>query len=327
MNEGTRYSIAIVLVTYNSDPKKTLRTLSSVLIQKDVDIELIIADDGSEDDNYLEISEFLETQSGAPYTFIRKGCNVGTVLNAKEAIDRVSSEFVKIISPGDYLYDESTICNMIKAMEESKADLSFGNAVHYSEDSELKVFDIRNPVVISPYKSKNRSKILNSMIGHKDYILGASMLFRTDSLRRCLTQIAGRVIYCEDFSAQLLILEGGVICYIDDFVEWYETGTGISTNYARGYSEKMSKDACEFFTMAKRMFPESKAVNLAYKRENYHLSKRSGIGRLAWYIRHPSDMVFKMKAKLLKRLYKCEGFDIGNYNRILETEFQRNALT
>ena len=50
--------VSVVLVTYNTKWEKTRRTLESILMQKKIDFEIVISDDGSEITNYEKIIEF-----------------------------------------------------------------------------------------------------------------------------------------------------------------------------------------------------------------------------------------------------------------------------
>ena len=72
----TRYDISVIVVTYNQDVNKTLTTIHSILIQKDVTIQLIVADDGSDCDNFTYIKKYLESKKVEGYVLLNNNDNV-----------------------------------------------------------------------------------------------------------------------------------------------------------------------------------------------------------------------------------------------------------
>ena len=52
--------VSVVFVQYNPDFKKTLLSLYALINQKDVNFEIIIADDGSKRDYFQEIRSFFQ---------------------------------------------------------------------------------------------------------------------------------------------------------------------------------------------------------------------------------------------------------------------------
>ena len=43
------YELSVIFLTYNSAPEAVKESLKSIITQKDVDLEVIVADDGSKD--------------------------------------------------------------------------------------------------------------------------------------------------------------------------------------------------------------------------------------------------------------------------------------
>ena len=61
---------SVLMLTYNSSWDKTRQTLYSVLVQKDVSFEIIIADDGSEENNFEKIRDYLAAWNFAAYSLV-----------------------------------------------------------------------------------------------------------------------------------------------------------------------------------------------------------------------------------------------------------------
>ena len=51
--------VSVILATYNSDLKRIFETLYSILIQEKITFDLVIADDGSENNYKKEIEDYL----------------------------------------------------------------------------------------------------------------------------------------------------------------------------------------------------------------------------------------------------------------------------
>ena len=52
--------LSAVIVTYNPNTNKLLTTIKSVLIQRDINLEIIISDDGSKTFPEKEVKDFFE---------------------------------------------------------------------------------------------------------------------------------------------------------------------------------------------------------------------------------------------------------------------------
>lgn len=107
------------------------KTLDSVLKQSYGKIEIIIADDGS--DNYFfyekEMKEYFRIHKKTNiYSIIYKHeiSNVGTVKNCNNAIRICQGKYVKFISPGDELFDEKVLENSILFAEKHNSKIVIG---------------------------------------------------------------------------------------------------------------------------------------------------------------------------------------------------------
>ncbi len=315
--ETKRADIAIVVVTYNSDLEKTIRTLSSIVLQREVSVELVVCDDGSTQNNFSAIRSFFERLDYQIFQLIASNSNVGTVSNCLRGLEVVKSDIVMTLSPGDYLYSSYTLKRIVNAFKQTGADLLFGEAVHYSDDSAFRVYNVRNPIVISPYKSigKTRTKIMRNMLAFGDYILGAAMVFKSALLKSALQEIMDDVIYCEDFAMQLLLLQGHSLYYLDDYIVWYERGSGISTQKDSPYSLAMRADAIGFYSLVTALYPECKYCQAGLKRSTD--IKKGKAQKIFRILLDPSRLLYAMMKRASKRNYKCANYDKAFYNDTL----------
>ena len=260
--ENIKNEASVIVVTYNSDARKTLCTLNSILMQTDVIFNIVIADDGSEENNFEAIKQFFASRNFDNYTLVANGKNQGTVKNLISAMPHVNAPYVKTISPADYLYEPQTLRKSLDFMHaHKKCDLMFGQTVYYSHEDFFVINENgRNPEQPEIYDPSKyiAKKAINHIIDGRDFILGAAMFYKTSTLDSCLNLLKDRIILCEDTSQQIIALQGGVINKIDDYVVWYEYGTGISTPNADPKENKLTADAITFYKMAMDLWPEHK---------------------------------------------------------------------
>ena len=127
-------AISIIVCQFNPQRTKLVRTLNSIVAQKNVDFEIIIADDGS--DNYDEMfyRDYFSSHSFCNYRFSRLIKNGGTVNNLLCALELAHGDYVYCISPGDLLYDETTLSDLLAFIKKKGSEIVFGDAVKYSID-------------------------------------------------------------------------------------------------------------------------------------------------------------------------------------------------
>ena len=124
------YAISVVVLTYNSKLDDIEKTILSIIKQKGVNFEIIIADDGSKENYFNNIKEIFEKNSFQHYQFIGSEKNNGTCKNYYNAIEIAKGEYIKPISPQDLLYNDTTLCDWYHFVKENQIRVSFGNAIY-----------------------------------------------------------------------------------------------------------------------------------------------------------------------------------------------------
>ncbi len=311
------FDVSVIVLTYFPDRDKLLKTLKSVLLQRDISYEILIADDGSDNFYQSDIEEIMKEYAFTDFKFVAHPENQGTVINFYDAVKVASGEVIKPISPGDYLYGEDTLSKVYNFMKENKADVAFGNLVYYFDEDEFTVFNRKEPICDKPYfnyKDYKSKKIAKNLIKYSDSICGAALFYKASVLSEGLSKIAGTVIYAEDSITQMFALEGKRILKTDDYVVFYEYGTGISTNKTAG-SVRMLDDFLRFYGLLGRMFPENRYVKTAARK--FDLIRHSK--RLQYYLYRLTlvdNNFYSIKQKLVLKRYRCSNYSLDLFSKL-----------
>lgn len=226
--------VTVIVISYNPDYGKLKRTIRSILYQTGLSLQIIVADDGSRENYFEQLDELFRMNGFDEYILLSSDCNHGTISNLMRTEEHVKGRYVKIISPGDYLYDEETLGKWYPYVSNKGIDVSFGNAVYYCyEDQERKLLsEYILPQNASLYTEdgNNRKSIILNYFLLKDAIVGALYLVRSEIMFKYLGRLEGIIVYTEDNMFRLMLMDGIRIVHYDEPVVYYEYGVGISTN-------------------------------------------------------------------------------------------------
>ena len=304
------YDFTVLVVTYYSDREKLLETLNSIVAQKDVSFEIVIADDGSDVFYRQDICDFMAERGFTHYQIVENAENHGTVCNLLSGLEVSRGKYVKTISPGDYLYDDHTLSKLCSFMQEHDAKVLFADLVYYSyEDGRLTIYPHRDPwddSIYLPDRPYSQKKVLKHELVYSDTICGAGTAFETELFRSQLKRLEGTVIYAEDAVIQLMALQGHRVWKYPGIMVWYEYGSGISTNSELGFGQKITQDFYNFTKWLTEHYGEEPYVRRAWKKWQILIQndrKKYLQLRLQWW-----DMnLFSMRRRLFLKNYRLEG--------------------
>lgn len=310
---------SVIVTTYNSDLLKTKRTLYSILMQKKIDFELIIVDDGSDYNNFDQIKDYLESANFNNYTLIANEKNLGTVKNVLSGLKIAKGDFVKLISPGDFLYDDEVLNKMYSFAKENDASIYFTNNYYYYIDeynNPIIKEDRKNPIDLKPYLNSNLKQIKKNYLCNRDYILGAGVFEKTSDLLNSLLILEPVVKYAEDTSMIYMIASNKKVRYMDFGGVWYEDGTGISTKENSPFQKALYQDNMNVFQLLLR---EKKLDYISY----YMCYSKHKIVRLVCTAIRTPDIICNKIKKLFGRGkydtgWKYKEYDITKLLNILE---------
>ena len=297
--EKAPLSVSVIVLVYNADKAKLNMTLRSILRQRNIDFEIIIADDGSTERLDSEMISLFNECGFENYSFTSHTENMGTCKNLFAALELVKSPLVKAISPGDALYDENTLSAWAEFMNKSDCDASFGKAVYYAEvEGETRIIKTAGaPKYPELYKEGRRKSLFVDYLLANDTILGASLMMKTEVIKHYLSLFVDRVKYAEDYMLRLAIFENKKVCCFPQNAIFYEYGLGISTAKSQKWAELLHKD----FTASDALLLENceRVDAIAKRYARYLEGKKNGasLGKLTKLLSFPSLLYYRIKPR------------------------------
>ncbi len=239
--EKEHYQVSLLIGTYNPDYKKLFITINSGLIQKNVDLQIVITDDGSKSFDHNRIIHYFESKHFHNYVIVSLESNGGTTKNYYNGLKYCKGEYTKLISPGDYIYGQDCLASWCDYIKKNKSALSFSDCIqYYYDNNEFKTLS----VLSAPQNTKDfykESWSYNYLV-FDDIVLGACTLVKTDLLRKYIKYILGTVIYAEDNIYRLMAYNNESACYFDKIAVLYEHGLGVSTNGNQQWLDRIFTD-------------------------------------------------------------------------------------
>lgn len=293
--------VSVILVTYNSKWDDIRTTLISILKQKNISLQIIVADDGSKKTYDDKIKELMNQYSFKEYLFRNSPVNNGTVLNIINSIKYIKGKYTKLISPGDRLFDETTLYKWIDFMSSDNIEISFGDAVYYSKSEGLRLHKTKGaPINRYLYKKlKYSEKQFVDYVVANDTVLGAAQLMKSDILVNYLGLIQNKIIYAEDYMIRIMVYDGLNVMYYPNIVIWYEYGTGISTSKNNKWEKILKVD----FEASNDLIAKRKVATFAQKKYKMYLKLRKirPLGKVVKVLLFPSVIVCRINARFAKK--------------------------
>ena len=221
------FDFSIIVLCYNPDYQSLMNTISSIFNQKEVTFELVICDDGSSFDYEQKLKDDIQHIWGdAPVKYVFNKQNGGTIRNYLSGIRMSKGEYIKPISPGDYLFNEFSLKRYKDIFSEHNSNIVFSDAIYYSND---KVLNKRQYPANTLVFDKRNMKEMYCVYGY--FFLGATLCSKRETVKSYLSKVENSVLYLEDYSMMMMaLLDNEKITGINEPLIWYEFGEGISTN-------------------------------------------------------------------------------------------------
>lgn len=255
---------SVIVIQYNPIWEKVKTTLNSILAQQECEYEIIVADDGSKSPCFEQTEAYFAECGFKDYRIVANEKNGGTVKNVISGIREAKGKYVRVIAPGDMLYADHTLKHIVEFMEEHQAKEMFGKLAFYEPTEEgIKVVPLQRPFSLEPYKNKDVKTIKKQLFLNGDNISGASYTWEREYYLECLERIEGKVSFLEDCANAYTLLDGHEICFLDEFVTWYEHGTGISTSKQQKWNKILIQDWISFYQEAGERYPKDRMVKKA----------------------------------------------------------------
>jgi glycosyltransferase involved in cell wall biosynthesis len=248
--------ISAIVLTYNSSFTSVRSTLKSLILQKNVKFEIIIADDFSSEDISELILNYFNSMSFTNFKFVNQSENVGTVKNLLFACEHAKGQYIKPIGAGDLLFHDQTLFDICQFMDKNESNLTFGLLKSFSIiDNDIKYNKFCPPTKKSAYLRNDFKTTVVNIVCFNDWISGASMFYDRKYLVESLNTLKKSVIYCEDLIQVISLLNLEIVHFYNDYVVWYEYGHGISTSPdTNGGLDRIKKDHQSFFAQINQDF-------------------------------------------------------------------------
>lgn len=222
--------VSIIVCSYNHE-KYIEQCLDSVKAQTYKNIEVIIADDASQDDSVETILSWLAGNNfSAKKNFHQRNTGLATMLN--ECVDLIQGKYVKMIAADDFLHPEAIEKCVHKLQECGDAyGMVFTDTYFINEQSEICGDQTAYNLLGNVDKEEFRKALIKS-----NRIAALTVLMRTSVLRE-----TGRYrpdFLVEDYSRWLKISETYYIAYIAEKLAYYRTHSHNISSLAKDRIEK-----------------------------------------------------------------------------------------
>lgn len=286
--------ISVIVCCYNPNIDKLKNTIISIMNQKDVNFQTIITDDGSCNDYYNELESFItENYKEKDIVFTKLEKNSGTVKNLINAMTICKTKYYKVISPGDYFFDEYSLKKYYDELCKNNYDLVFSDAVFYDGNT-----------IVRDRKYPTTSLVFNDTILKRNYyvynylFLGATVAGVTDVVLDVLNRIAGKILYIEDMSTTaILLLDGKRIHGINEPLMWYEYNTGVSSTLEG--CARLDRDIQQIAEYIVDNYSGDLVRKIKFLKKEKH-------NKVIKCIRYPSVIL----SKILRKFFKAKKYDI-----------------
>lgn len=236
--------ISVIVATYKPDYKKTIATIDSILNQKNIDLEIIVCDDGSEENNFDKIKDYFLEKGFNNYTLIPDEENKGTVENITKGVRVAKGEYIKAISPGDTLNGENILHDWVEFIKKEKREWSFCDCIYYDINSNTTINGsiAKHPEFLKVYKNKKDLDCRIHYLVFCDNVNGAATICRKDVMLSFLEKIIGKVRLGEDNIYRLMMNENICPAFFEREGIVYEFGSGVSTSGSGGFKTVLDSD-------------------------------------------------------------------------------------
>lgn len=213
-NKNKYKKVTIIIPTYNQ--KEYLKeAVNSCLNQNYINLEIIVADDCSNDGTY---EMMLDYYRNTKIKYIRNEVNLGAGINSQNILDNhVDSKYVMILNHDDYLIDKNYINKAVKFLENNtNLSLVWANCIINNEISGEKYS--------TNYKCEKiingKDYFLNYELGKYKHITGVlTTVFDFEKLK--LTNFGNENTKSKDLFLYLNLMLVGDIGFIEDCVAVY----------------------------------------------------------------------------------------------------------
>ena len=298
--------ISVIVCCYHPIYEKLIKTLISIENQKGVDFDIVVADDGSDQDFFAEVKTWAKEHHFTNIQYHKNEVNQGTVLNIRNAIPFCQSDYIKTISPGDFLFDEYSLAYYLEGFQKYNATIVTGKSVFF--DEQYHILPTLYPQFAKSLTKKYQSR---NFLAYDESFVGASLAFKKEYLSSGLEEFKGIVRLLEDKPlVNKCILENKTIYVSPKVLVWYEFGNGVTTS--KTLSKSILNDLDHYFEYLSHTDNKYAKQGARIHFLNRHLNKIGKVLVLPFW--EPGYFLYFLKTKLKK--YPVHETDISKLHKI-----------
>ena len=227
-----------------------LETIKSVLVQGYPNIELIIADDASENFDELEIQKFIQNnkkENLKNFYIIQHEKNVGTVRNMNDALKKCSGEIIMPIASDDVFYNTDVIEKVVNRFKSEQCEVMSCSRQLCSNDMKHRIRLMPHPAYHNRLKKMNTAEkqFLSMAVGRSfELASGAAMYYKASYIMKN-EYYDERYTLWEDGPFIAKTTRNGIkICMAYDIISILYRDGGISTSKNKEIPPKIYNDYC-----------------------------------------------------------------------------------
>tara|TARA_B100002019_G_scaffold288459_1_gene302118 strand:+ start:2593 stop:3471 length:879 start_codon:yes stop_codon:yes gene_type:complete len=271
-------TVSVVITSYNQE-EFIKQALDSVFIQKDIEFEVLFADDHSTDNTLNIIREYASKHSKISKIIPRKK-NLGMCLNMYDAYHKAKGKYIAILEGDDYWTDELKLKKQCDFLEKNSKYSGVFNHYDCLINGKLKAHKEQNKLIANKkYEIYIKDLIKDNYIGN----LSACM-FRTNLIHSIDRNIFEKYFIADWLTGMIIYDKGGPLYLMPEKMSVYRI-------HGSSQWSKMSKKD--------KLFEELKALSLYDHILNYkydYIFKEKFFRRL--------DMSVIRKIKKYRRIWK-----------------------
>jgi len=245
--------VSVIIPTYNRS-EILKKSIGSVINQTFEDFELLVMDDGSDDNTQEVVRSFADKR----ILYARNESNLGVVGARNKAVSNSNGEYIAFLDDDD-IWMPDKLERQTRLMEQSPSSIGAIYTGFYTVDDEInKIVKVMVP--------RYRGNILEDIL-YYNFIATSTVLIK----RECFEKTGlfdEKICYGEDFDMWIRVLEEYEFDYIKDpLVRYLIHPDRITTNYGaviKGLEEIMNKHKSLFSLNNKAYSTNKLRIGIAY---------------------------------------------------------------
>ncbi len=205
--------VSIITALYNHE-KYIRKAIESVLSQTYSDWELLIWDDGSQDQSLQIAQSYAQTHPKKIKIYTHDGAkNQGQEKTRNSAIKKASGEFLCLLDSDDFYHPEK-LEKLLPCFHDKKVGLAYGKVDFFFEDA--------GRIRSSGIQHTPQGNVLKELL-KDNFLCAGGTMFRYKCLEENKTMFDSSFQTCGEYPLWIEIARSWTFCYVPDVVAFWRT--------------------------------------------------------------------------------------------------------